>query len=108
MPVADDASSGPFGAAATALTALGALDLDRLTPEELNEAVVAFQRLRARLDAADARLLSRWDAEKGWRLDGAKTGAAWVAWRTRLPIEEARRRLRHARALRTLPDVADA
>ena len=39
---------------------------------------------------------------------GAKTGAAWLAWKQRVPIQVARQRLRHARALRTLPAVEEA
>lgn len=102
------APRGPFGAAVAAVSALQGLDLEQLTPEELNEAVAAFQGLRARVDAAEARLVARWDAEKAWRLDGAKTPAAWIAWRNRLPVEEARRRVRHARSLRDLPELAEA
>jgi hypothetical protein len=79
-----------------------------LSSEELNEAVVAFQELRARVDAGEARLVARWDAVTAWRLDGAKTPAGWMAWRTRLPVEEARRRVRHARAVRDLPALGEA
>jgi hypothetical protein len=106
--VAVPALPGPFGAASAAVSALQDLDLDRLSLEELSEAVVAFQQLRARVESAEARLVARWDATKAWQLDGAKTPAAWIAWRTRLPVEEARRRVRHARALRALPALAAA
>src|SRR5688572_15526662 len=84
------------------------LDLDGLSGDALSEAVLACQRLRGRLKTAEARVLARWDAERCWQVDGAKTGAAWLAWRQRLPIGEARRRVRHARALRTLPEVEAA
>jgi hypothetical protein len=57
---------------------------------------------------AEARVLSRWDAQGCWRASGAKTGAAWLAWTQRVPIQVARHRLRHARALRTLPALEDA
>ena len=62
----------------------------------------------ARLDAAEARVLARWDAQRCWQPSGAKTGAAWLAWKQRVPIQVARQRLRHARALRTLPAVEEA
>ena len=94
--------------AAAALAALHAMDLDGLDDDSLSDAVLAMQQLRGRLDAADARVLSRWDAQGAWRASGAKTGAAWLAWQQRMPIQVARQRLRHARALRTLPAVEEA
>ena len=66
---------------------------------------LALQRMRGALDAGEARVLSRWDAQRCWQPSGAKTGAAWLAWQQRIPIQVARQRLRHARALRTLPAV---
>ena len=53
-------------------------------------------------------MLSRWDAQGAWRASGAKTGAAWLAWKQRVPIQVARQRLRHARAMRTLPAIEEA
>ncbi len=99
---------GAFGALRAALAELRSLDLDALPAPARNEAVVAFQQARAALEATEAELLARWDADRCWQLDGAKTGAAWLAWRTRLPIEVCRQRMRHARALRALPEVAGA
>ncbi len=90
------------------LDELGGVDLDGLGDDVLSETVLELQRLRGKLDAAEARVLSRWDAQGCWRASGAKTGAAWLAWRQHLPIGIARQRLRHARALRTLPAVEDA
>jgi hypothetical protein len=95
-------------AAGDALADLADLDLDALTGEELTDAVLALQRMRGSLEAAEARMLSRWDAARVWQVDGAKTGAAWLIRRQRLPIQVARQRIRHARALRTLPAVEDA
>ncbi len=95
----------------TATTVLGALveaDLDGLTSDDLNGAVLAMQRLRCQVEVAEAKLLSRWDAKRCWQADGAKTGAAWLAWKQHLPLSEARLRLRHARALRDLPTVEAA
>jgi hypothetical protein len=90
------------------LAELHGLDLDGLAEESLTEAVLVTQRLRGRLDSAEARLLSRWDAQKCWKPSGAKSGAAWLAWKQRVPIGVARQRVRHARALRTLPAVEAA
>ncbi|MEX2292956.1 MAG: DUF222 domain-containing protein [Acidimicrobiales bacterium] len=87
---------------------LGSVDLDGLGDDKLSDAVLTLQRFRGRLDVAEAQILSRWDAQGCWRASGAKTGAAWLAWRQRLPIQTARQRLRHARALRTLPTIEEA
>jgi hypothetical protein len=94
--------------ARAALAALHDLDLDEVSGDALSDAVLAMQQLRGGLEAAEARLLSRWDAQRCWQASGAKTGAAWLAWKQRVPIQVARQRLRHARALRTLPAVEDA
>jgi hypothetical protein len=94
--------------AAEVLAELRAVDLDGVADDSLSDAVLAMQRLRGGLDVAEARVLSRWDARGCWRASGAKTGAAWLAWKHRVPIQVARQRLRHARALRTLPAVEQA
>lgn len=94
--------------AAKVLDELRAVDLDGVDDDSLSDAMLAMQRLRGGLDVAEARVLSRWDAQGCWRASGAKTGAAWLAWKQRVPIQVARRRLRHARALRTLPALEEA
>jgi hypothetical protein len=94
--------------AAAVLADLRQVDLDGLDGGTLSDAVLAMQRLRGRLESAEARVLSRWDAEGCWRASGARTGAAWLAWRQRVPIQVARQRLRHARSLRTLPALEEA
>jgi hypothetical protein len=91
-----------------ALAALGRVDLDGLGDDTLCDAVLVLQRQRGRFDAAEARVLDRWNAQGCWKASGAKTAAAWLAWKTRVPIQVARQRLRHARAVRNLPAVADA
>jgi hypothetical protein len=89
--------------AAAVLAELHEVDLDGLADDSLSDAALAVHRLRGRLDAAEARVLWRWDAQRCWQPSGAKTGAAWLAWKQRIPVGVARQRLRHARALRTLP-----
>jgi hypothetical protein len=98
-------TSGACEPAAQALHELAARDLDGLSAGELNELVLDLQRLRGTLDAVEARVLARWDSERAWEPSGARTGAAWLAWQQHIPVGVARQRLRHARALRTLPDV---
>jgi hypothetical protein len=94
--------------AVTALADLRALDLDCVGDEVLTETVLSLQRLRGSLEVAEARVLARWEAQGCWRPSGAKTAAAWLAWKERLPIGVARQRVRHARALRTMPAVEQA
>ncbi len=93
---------------ATAARALTALDADALSDAELTGVVLELQHLRAQLDAVEAEALARWDADRCWQDEGAKTGAAWLAWKQRIPITVARQRIRHARAMRALPEVASA
>jgi len=77
-------------------------ELDRLGDE--------IAELSAHLDAATARLLSvirEFDARGGWNT-GFRSCAAWLSWRVGLDLGAARERVRVARALETLPLLADA
>ncbi len=77
-------------------------ELDRLGDE------IAL--LSAHLDAATARLLSmirEFDARGGWNT-GFRSCAAWLSWRVGLDLGAARERVRVARALETLPLLAQA
>lgn len=88
--------------------ALTQVDPAGLTSSELTDVVLQVQRLRAQLEAAEARVLARWDADRVWQDSGAKSGAAWLARMQRLPIQVTRQRIRHARALRSLPAIEAA
>ncbi|MGH9085208.1 MAG: DUF222 domain-containing protein [Acidimicrobiales bacterium] len=107
MAVATDERS-VLDRAAEVLAELADRDLDGLADGELTETVLGLQRLRGALGVAEARVLARWDARKVWRDDGARTAAAWLAAKQHLPVQTARQRLRHARAMRTLPEVERA
>ena len=77
-------------------------DLDRLGDE------IAL--LSAHLDAATARLLTlirEFDARGGWN-SGFRSCAAWLSWRVGLDLGAAGERVRVARALGTLPLLAQA
>src|SRR5881398_2293951 len=77
-------------------------ELDRLGDE--------IAELSAHLDAATARLLDRireFDARGGWNT-GFRSCAAWLSWRVGLDLGAARERVRVARALGTLPRLAQA
>ena len=76
--------------------------LDRLGDE--------IAELSAHLEAATARLLyliRQFDARGGWN-NGFASCAAWLSWRVGLDLGAARERVRVARALATLPRLADA
>jgi hypothetical protein len=76
--------------------------LDRLGDE--------IAELSAHLDAATARLLAlirEFDARGGWNT-GFRSCAHWLAWRVGLDLHAARERVRVARALGSLPRLAEA
>jgi hypothetical protein len=76
--------------------------LDRLGDE--------IAELSAHLDAATARLLAlirEFDARGGWNT-GFRSCAEWLTWRVGLDVGAARERVRVARALATLPRLAEA
>jgi hypothetical protein len=77
-------------------------ELDRLGDE--------IAELSAHLEAATARLLDlirEFDARGGWNT-GFRSCAAWLSWRVGLDLGAARERVRVARALETLPALAEA
>jgi len=77
-------------------------EMDRLGDE--------IAELSAHLDAATARLLDlirEFDARGGWNT-GFRSCAAWLSWRVGLDLGAARERVRVARALGTLPALAEA
>jgi hypothetical protein len=79
-----------------------AAELDRLGDE--------IAELAAHLDAATARLLDlirEFDAREGWNA-GFSSCAAWLSWRVGLAPGAAREHVRVARALGTLPLLAQA
>src|SRR5215467_9814131 len=78
------------------------MELDRLGDE--------IAELSAQIDAATARLLDlirEFDSRGGWN-SGFRSCAAWLSWRVGLDLGAARERVRVARALGTLPRLAEA
>src|SRR5512132_253647 len=76
--------------------------LDRLGDE--------IAELSAHLEAATARLLDlirEFDARGGWN-NGFRSCAHWLSWRIGLDLGAAREKVRVARALATLPLLAEA
>jgi hypothetical protein len=85
-----------------ALDSTGA-EADRLL--ELADEIVT---LSAHIQAATARLLAlvaEFDRLEGWRVDGHRTCAHWLAHHTGLDLGAAREKVRVARALEALPQV---
>jgi hypothetical protein len=77
---------------------------------ELERLGDAIAELSAHLEAATARLLDlirEFDARGGWR-NGFRSCAAWLSWRVGLDLGAAREKVRVARALGTLPRLAEA
>jgi hypothetical protein len=79
-----------------------------LVEAELAEAVVVLHEQRCRLEAVEAAVLGRFDAAGAWADDGARSAAAWLASRLRIPQSEARTRRRSARGCRAMPVVEEA
>jgi hypothetical protein len=77
----------------------------RTDPQALadGESIVELHRCLARLEAATTRAVAAFDAGGQWSTDGARSGAAWLAGRCKLPASSARRRVRLGRGLRHLP-----
>ena len=89
------------------------LQPSRPTPphlEELDRLGDQIAELSVHLEAATARLLTlirEFDARGGWA-NGFRSCAEWLAWRVSLDLGAARERVRVARALGTLPALAEA
>ena len=67
-----------------------------------------LHRLLSRFEAFVTEATAAFEAGEEWAADGAKTASAWLATRCRLPRGAARRRVRLGRALRHLPECAEA
>ena len=81
--------------------------MDKTPLERLGDEIAE---LSAHLEAATARLLAlirEFDALGGWNT-GFRSCAAWLSWRAGLDLGAARERVRVARALATLPRLAEA
>src|SRR5205809_5276779 len=77
---------------------------------ELDQLGDEIAELSAHLEAATARLLAlirEFDARGGWN-SGFRSCAHWLSWRVGLNLGAAREKVRVARALGTLPLLAQA
>src|SRR2546428_6177277 len=86
------------------------MDTHSLDQRSLDELGNEIAKLSAHLDAATARLLDlirEFDLHAGWN-NGFRSCAHWLNWRVGLDMGAARERIRVARALGTLPLLAQA
>ncbi len=91
-----------FAEALDALVAAGAGNYgDGASIEELHRHLSRFESFVTEATAA-------FEVGEEWAGDGAKTAPAWIATRCRVPRAAARRRVRLGRALRHLPECAEA
>lgn len=86
---------------------LAALDLSGLALGRLGPLLRQVERSRALVDAAAIGVLDRFDAEGAAAYDGLRTTRAWLAQHCQSTAATASRRVRTARALRELPEVAE-
>ncbi len=72
------------------------------------ESMEVLHRQQARFDAFVTEAVAAFDTQGEWALDGAKTSAAWIAKRCRVPRSAAKRRLRLGKTLDHVPQCAEA
>ena len=105
-------ASGPRPGAVDVLDRLRAVldELAETDPTVLSDsqAVAVLARQSARLDAVWSRSVAAFEGTGEWAQDGALKLGSWLATRFRLPLAEARRRVRAGRALKDLPLAAQA
>ena len=70
--------------------------------------IVELQRLLSRFESFVTEATAAFEVGEEWAAEGAKSAAAWISTRTRVPRSAAKRRVRLGRALRQLPACARA
>jgi hypothetical protein len=95
----------PLDAAVNGLAALDVADVDGHRAAEM---LVELRRVTARLAAVEARLVDRVESGRPWADVGYRTTANWLATSDNTALDDARRGVRLARRLRTMPATAAA
>jgi hypothetical protein len=72
------------------------------------ESMEVIHRELARLEAFATTATAAFEASEDWVSDGARNASVWIAARSRMPRQQARRVVRRGRALRHLPSCAEA
>jgi Domain of unknown function (DUF222) len=93
---------------AAAVDGLLAVDVDALDDVQLKKFVVGVACQEARLAAAKARVVHRWESSAVWAADGSRTAATALARDTKTSQKTATRELHRARALASMPATAAA
>jgi Domain of unknown function (DUF222) len=88
---------------AAAVDGLLDVDVDALDDVQLRKFVVGVACQEARLAAAKARVVHRWESSAGWAADGSRTAATALARDTMTSQKTAARELHRARALASMP-----
>src|SRR5688500_6562252 len=83
-----------------------AVDIDSLSDHQLAGHVLALEAARARLDLLEVRAAGRWDDRQLWALDGSLSGTAWLRHSTGMSSDRARKLLRVAKQLESMPATA--
>ena len=84
------------------------LDPDTLGDAKLAEAVAELHRQQARLAAAATRVIAAVDARRVWADDGSRSCGAWMAYRCRLSVGQARGEVWLGRRLHGMPATTEA
>ena len=84
------------------------MDVRQLDDAALAALVVELQRKADQLEALRLEALGEWDARAVWALDGACSGASWLAAQGNVARPAMSGFLRDARHLRAMPRTADA
>ena len=100
--------NGPVDQLHEAINTLAAVDLETLLDAALDDLTIQLQRERHRLDAVAATMQARWDQRGVWRSDGSRSAAARLARDASTSLPWARRELRRAHHLASMPVLADA
>jgi hypothetical protein len=82
---------------------LAALDPAGLDGHQAADMLVELRRVQARLAAVEGRLVDRVDRARPWADQGYRTTANWLASSDNTRLDDARRGVRLARRLRTMP-----
>src|SRR4051794_14867161 len=92
----------------SAIDELASIDPVELSDAELHQLVMGLEVETSRLAAARAKCLAAWDGRRIWADDGSKAGWARLAREADRSARSARRELKRARKLTTMPHTAAA
>lgn len=87
---------------------LASVPMGDVADTTLGETLEAWDGVANRLDAAHTARVDAWEAKATWSIDGAHSGATWLASHTHQPRGTAAAVIRLGRALRSMPLVAAA